>query len=119
MDFKEVVRKPGPKKLIVVSLLFLSFLLFLVTTNPIKLPVGWLILPFIWIFLIIFLSLSSLIVKKRARRYSLAATIAAAITLTLVLSSINQISAKDIALILTLTLLAIFYISKTSFQNRF
>ena len=82
-------------------LLFGGLYVFLMSTNPHKLPIGWLLLPFLWIFVAIFYSLRIFLRVIRRRKKSKNSTTLALIgatlpTLLLILGSINQLTTKDV-----------------------
>ena len=106
-----------------VILLWLSLLVFLFSTDPNKLSIGWLILPFIWLFLCLFMTFL-LVVNKitlkrelltKSKRYTIAFIAASLPTLILLLKSIDQLSAKDLVLFIVFYLIISFYVSKLRF----
>ncbi len=106
------------KRLLLLIFLYGSFLIFLFTTDPTKMAVGWLILPFIWLFISLFLTFLYLIdwfspTHKHDRRQTITAALLAAVpTVMLLLDSVDQLTIKDFLLIVGLGILAAFYISK-------
>ena len=105
------------KSSIVPIVLFGGLILFLLGTDPLKLSIGWLILPFVWLYATFFFILHKLlgwlasnVKSKRVRYYS--AVLAAFPTILLILSSISQLNISDFMLLTTGTVVAIFYINR-------
>ena len=113
------------KKIVTLILLYVGLIIFLFTTDPDKLPIAVLILPFIWLFFCLFttfLFLFGFIEKKirisaKPKRYELALLCAALPTLLLLLKSIGQLTIRDTIILLCLYALLVFYISKVSFKK--
>ncbi len=111
------------KKFVLLALMYTSFFVFLFTTNPNKLAIGWLIAPFVWLFIILFLTALLIIdwltplARFQQRRLSLAALIAIVPTLILLLDSINQLTLKDGLLIAVFGAIASFYAAKFKIQK--
>ncbi len=105
------------KSSIVPIVLFGGLILFLLGTDPLKLSIGWLILPFAWLYATLFFVLYNLLgqlasdKKSKKVRYS-AAVLAAFPTILLVLSSISQLNISDFMLLTAGTVVAIFYINR-------
>lgn len=98
---------------------FAGLTFFLFSTNPRNLPVGVLILPFVALFLLLYLlvySLMTMIVRQSGKRSYVSTTIALIVagipTLLLVLQSINQLSWRDILLLLAFGVCALVYTAK-------
>ena len=113
------------KKYVQLTLLYGGLLAFFLTTNPGKLPVGLLLLPFIWLFIALFMTVR-LILAKRARKkegelsrktWVRAAAVALLPTFLLLLDSINQLTLKDGLLFAVFVVLVIFYANKLSFNT--
>jgi len=107
------------KQLLIVALLYGGLLMFLLTTNPNKLSITWLIVPFVWLFLALFVSVQLLIdllrlhnTSSSKRQLTIAAVCAAIPTLMLLLDSINQLTIKDSLLIVALGVGGMFYVGK-------
>lgn len=117
------IRNIRYKRLLLLVGLYGGLLVFLFTTDPRKIAVGWLILPFVWLFVSLFLTFIYLIdwfsdSRKHSRRQTLTAGLLATIpTLMLLLDSVDQLTAKDFLLIAGLGGLAAFYISKISLKK--
>ena len=111
------------RRILILIVLYGGFLTFLLSTDPRKLPVGWLILPFIWLFLSLFLTFIYIIDwfsdgHRHSRRQSLTAGLLAAIpTSMLLLDSVDQLTLKDIFLIIGLGSLALFYVTKIKLKK--
>lgn len=123
MIYKVLSNKKSPKQALLIAGLYVLFLLFLLTTNPKKLGVGWLLLPFVGIFSLIFLTvrfslgLGQPSGKSTKKKTALAAITATCPTIILILASIDQLTAVDSMLIVALSLFGIFYTSRLSFNK--
>lgn len=99
---------------ICVGLLYVLGLLFMVYTSPQRLPIALLILPFVYMFILVFctvLYLTSLLgYKGRARL--LATTVSIFVVLLFVLGSMHQLDAKDVLLSVIITVVLSWYIVK-------
>ena len=114
------------KKIVPLGLIYGLLTIFLLSTDPNKMPIGWLMVPFVLIFLAIYFS--SLFVQsafvnvklenKRKKRWMIAFIIATVPTLILLLDSIDQLTAKDSLLIIILGSIAIFYTTKVNIKNK-
>lgn len=111
---------------ITLAILYAGLLVFLFITDPRKIAIGWLILPFIWLFLCLYLTAIFLIDlttanRQHTRRQTVVALLTAAIpTLMLLLDSVDQLTVKDILLMIGLGILTLFYANKISLkQNTF
>ena len=99
-----------------------TLLVFLFSTNPNRLSVGFLFIPVALIFLLIyfttqlFLEISPIMLSfSRKRVFSLiCATIP---TLGLLLKSIDQLTLKDLSLLLLLVVASSFYVSVLRFEK--
>ncbi len=107
-------------------MLYLGLIIFLFATDPNRLAIGWLILPFIWLFLCLFLT-ALLLLKKllgrtrflsKTKTYTIAFIIASLPTLILLLKSIDQLTVKDFVLFVVLYALISFYVSKIRLIKR-
>lgn len=111
------------KRPLTLLVLYSGFFVFLFATDPRKLSVIWLILPFIWLYLCLFLTFIYVIDwlsanHRHSRRQSLLAGLLAAIpTLMLLLGSVDQLTIKDGLLIFGLGALALFYANKISLKR--
>lgn len=106
-------------KLAGLCLLLLGSLLL--TTNPQTLPAVVLILPFIFVFLIVFLTILSLGSGYKvlgAKLVRIAVFGAAFSTLILILQSLGQLTLRDVLTILALTLIAYFYMTRVTRRAR-
>jgi len=114
------------RNLILIILLYAGLLVFLLSTNPNKLSVSWLIIPFVWLFVALLCSARLAIDVFRSpsgrhlskRQLSVAAVCAAIPTVMLLLDSINQLTIKDSLLIGALGIGALFYITKIHLKTR-
>lgn len=96
--------------------LYVGFVLFLISTDPRKLAVGWLMLPFVWLGFTLYLTciflFSYLRSKgfKRPKRPRLAGAVIAAIpAFLLLLDSINQLTLRDGLILGTFGIIIVFY----------
>ena len=112
------------KKSIFVLVMYLGLVIFLLSTRPVNLPVGALLVPVIWFFLAMFntvLLAFDLAVRPRQRlsflkkRYAVAALGAGAPTLLLILNSISQLTARDVLIVLVFTIATLFYLQRIKF----
>lgn len=108
------------QKLITIGLLWVSLPIFLLITNPEELPLAMLVVPFILLFAmlyitarvglrIIFPSIST------ARQRLLAVLIGALPTLLLILASIKQLTVRDTAIVVGLLVMLVFYLRRVDF----
>lgn len=100
----------------------ISLLVFLLSTNPNRLSVGFLFVPVALVFFFLyfatqlFLEISPIILNiKRRRIFSLLC--AAMPTLGLLLKSIDQLTVKDLSLLLVLIVAGSFYVSVLRFEK--
>jgi hypothetical protein len=93
---------------------------FFVLTNPAQLPLVLLVLPFMWLFAVIFwtawllLGLSKSLSPAR-RRMLIAGVVAMLPSLLLVFQSIHQLTGRDVLLTVAFIALAVFYVSRADF----
>lgn len=95
-----------------------SLVAMLFLTDPLKLPLFLMPLPFMLIFTILYVStkyfLHRLFPNKYSSRQKIAAfTVAIIPTLILVMSSIEQLTTRDLLLMVLIIVLAIFYARKS------
>lgn len=97
-----------------------GLLVFLVASNPNKMSIGWLLLPFVWLFAALFFTFLILVklmrphseVKSSRKRYSSIAVVAALPCVMLLLDSVDQLTPKDGLLLVGIGIGAVFYISR-------
>jgi hypothetical protein len=111
------------KKVALLLAVYGILLIFLVTTNPQRLPLPLLILPFGLIFGSLFLPIwlflySTSGPNKRRKKTILAVGVATLPTLTLVLASIDQLTVRDVILLGALGLGILFYVSRINVNQR-
>jgi hypothetical protein len=99
--------------------LYGGLFIFLSSTDPSKLSVGWLIVPFVWMFgafyytVRLVMRLFALTPSKNPKKSRLTAVFIAAVpTLLLLLDSIDQLTLKDVLLIVALGTGALFYANR-------
>ncbi len=103
---------------LLLGILYLSGPVFLLLTNPHNLPLPILILPFLWLFCVLFIS-TTLLLKARGvgqrKRAIVAGVIATIPVLLAIFQSIHQLSIKDVLLSLSVVVLAAWYVMKADF----
>lgn len=108
------IRKYG-----VIALLYVCGPLFFVTTNPHNLPLPLLVLPFLWLFTVLFVTTASLVKRRNTvsrRQVVISAGVVASIPVLLaIFQSIHQLSIKDVFLSAGLVLLAAWYVLRADF----
>jgi len=114
------------KRLIFLFLIYGGLLAFLMATNPNKLSITWLLVPFIWLFFAVFYSLLTVFqvidrmttrLQSRQKQYSIAAVAATLPSLLLLLDSVHQLTLKDGFLLTAFTIGIVFYVAKVSFKT--
>lgn len=93
----------------------IALLLLLFETNPRSVSSAVLVIPFVLIFLVLFLSISYFLrVEGFTKKSSWAVAVFVAMlpTLLLVLQSIGQLTIRDVATIVALFLIAYFYVAR-------
>lgn len=109
------MNKKQVKKLSIILAAMAGLLVFLFATNPKNLSIGWLILPFIWLFICIFLVslfVLDLFGVGSKKRLTIATLTGLVPSVALLLNSVNQLTLRDGLLVLIIGLIAIFYSSK-------
>jgi hypothetical protein len=111
------------KKLSVPLLLILSTIVLFTVTDPSRIPLPLLVVPFILIFAVMFtvfnLIIGTLINDLRfsKRRIYIASGILATIpTLLVVFQSLHQLTVKDVVIMFAFVIACAFYISKIDFN---
>lgn len=97
-------------------ILYLIGALFLAYTDPQKLPLPILILPFAYAFITVFLTLKLILTRltnSRRLSNSVGATVSIFVVLLLVLASIRQLTIRDLMISLALTIIISWYLIKT------
>ena len=100
-------------------------LLMFFFTNPNSLPVYFLILPFILIFILLLSIFNILVTKifflnrksKIGRRKIITISSSLLLTILLALQSIGQLGIRDLLMVLILSTILIFYVNKASFAS--
>ena len=102
--------------------LYLALFLWLSLTDPRKLPIVLLIVPFALLFAAIFMTISLLIrqflprMSTNKRRLA-AGCIGGLPCFLLILSSVNQLTWRDVALVAFLSIFLLFYASRARFSG--
>jgi hypothetical protein len=115
-----------PKKFrttLLLVLLYVSLPVFLVSTNPQRLPIILLILPVVLLFIILYTTVYLLLTRKvklaksisKTRLIVIAGLTAIVPVLMLVLASIRQFTLKDILLTIALLVCVSWYLLKVDF----
>lgn len=111
------------RSLIAVLAIYLALFLWLALTDPRDLPIILLIVPFVLLFAALFMTVN-LIVRRffprvsQAKRRLMAACVAGLPTFLLILSSVNQLTWRDVALVAFLSIFLLFYASRARFKTR-
>lgn len=103
------------KQLIILTLLYGVGVIFFMTTNPSQLPLLLLIIPFAYIFVVLYLTIlfiARLLGVRRALPVAFIISIFG--VLLLVLGSLHQLTMRDALISLALTSLLTWYISRSS-----
>jgi hypothetical protein len=92
----------------------------MVFTNPANLPVPFLIVPFLWLFVAIFMTVHIILESRlasiaRKRRVVIAGVCATLPVLLLVFESIHQLSLKDFLITVALIVCVSFYMMRADF----
>jgi hypothetical protein len=110
-----ILQKSHWRHLIIGLLLYGVGVFFFAVTNPKDLPVPMLIIPFVYIFGCLYFTsffIAKHISRLAAQASLLASVIAVPITLLLLLSSLHQLSARDIVLSVSIAVILIWYLYK-------
>lgn len=109
-------------RLIKLGLVYLVLFGWLFLTDPRKLPIVLLIVPFILLFTAVYLSVALLLRRffpkvTQGKRRLAAACVAGLPCFLLVLSSVDQLTWRDVALIAFLSIFLLFYATRARFSN--
>lgn len=104
----------------VIAVLYMSGPLFLMFTDPKELPLPLLIVPFIWLFTVLFFTTLWLLEGRseklpRKRAVIIASVVSTLPVLLLIFQSIHQLSIKDVLLTIGLITVASFYLQRADF----
>ncbi len=110
-------------KIILLVALYLCLPLFITFTNPQNLPIPFLILPILLLFISIYVTIYLLLVKKvkRSKRVSktrlsiISAVVAVVPVILIVLASIGQFTLRDIILASVIVISIAWYLLKVDF----
>jgi hypothetical protein len=108
------------QKVITLLLVWISLPVFLLVTNPETLPLPLLIIPFVLLFAVLYISAKTIIKTflkdvPAKRRQTMAVVFALLPTLLILLASIRQLTVRDIAIIFGLLILLMFYLRRVDF----
>ncbi|MGZ6004996.1 MAG: hypothetical protein ACXWLH_02495 [Candidatus Saccharimonadales bacterium] len=114
----------GLRRIITIVVAYACLLIFLFSTDPRKLAVGWLILPFLLLFICLFLSIFYVVdwlrpnQSSNSRKKIISTAVLAALPATmLLLDSVDQLTIRDALLIAVLSVLGMFYINMISLKR--
>ena len=106
--------KPS-KQLVVITLVYVSGLCFFALTNPNKLPLVALIVPFVYMFLVFNLTIRYLGHRLGITRANFIALLLSTLgVLLFILGSLHQLTLSDAIISLALSLMVGWYISRLS-----
>jgi hypothetical protein len=101
------------------AILYAAGPLFIILTNPRVLPLPLLVLPFLWLFTVLFVTTSILVRRRKnisKRQVVIIADVVASIPVLLaIFQSIHQLSIKDVLLSAGLVTLAAWYVLRADF----
>jgi hypothetical protein len=101
---------------VLLFLLYAAFPLFLLSTNPERLPLMLLWVPFVLCFIVLYISVHLLLSKRShmhgRRRLSMSILAATLPVLLLILSSINQLTLRDTIISISLVIAGTFYLQR-------
>ncbi len=102
--------------------LYIALFLWLFLTDPRKLSIILLIVPFGLLFAAVFMTVSLLIKQflprmGQSKRRIVAACIAGLPCFLLILSSVNQLTWRDVALVAFLSIILLFYANRARFSG--
>ena len=114
------IQKISIRKITAVARFYISGPLFLAMTNPQDLPLPIVLLPFIWLFIAIFVAAQWLVQLRaekldKRRRMLLAGVSAALPVLLLVFESVHQLSVRDVLIVVALLASISFYMTRADF----
>jgi hypothetical protein len=111
--------KQNLKRYLSFGALFIAGPIFFMTTNPESLPLPLLVLPFIWLFAVLFTVAWLLLGTKesiqRKKAVLIAGSVATIPVLLAVFQSIHQLSVRDVLLSVGLVMLAAVYMLRADF----
>lgn len=103
------------KQLITLVALYMIGTLFLIFTNPQDLPLPLLILPFVYAFIVLFLTIRtgvSFFSGNKSLGTSISLVVTIFVVMSLILASIRQLSARDLLISFAITVLLGWYLVK-------
>jgi hypothetical protein len=111
------VRIKGKRYLFQLLLLLLLLLALFFLTNPEEIGVGFLLIPVILIFLVIYSCISFLLINvstlKPRKRFLSAFTVGAGATLLIILSSVGSLTVYDLIVVVLFIMVSAVYIKKS------
>lgn len=117
------MNRPHFRSVLAVVAAYVGLVLLLVLTDPRKLPIVALMGPFILLFLAIYLTIKLVITMffpglERRKRVFIGSCVAGVPSFLLLLSSVNQLTWRDVALVSFLMIALLFYNSRASFSGK-
>lgn len=108
------------RKIVRLLVIYAAGILFLALTDPSRMPVQYLVIPFLWLFVAIFLTVETIVERyipalTTRRKVVIAGICAALPVLLVVFSSIHQLSVKDLFITVALVICASFYMLRADF----
>jgi len=108
------------QKLALLGLSGVTLVLLLTVTDPSKVPSFVLIIPFVLLFVVLFLFMLVLSTKKdwsRAKTIRRSVVLAGLPTTFLIMQSVGQLTIRDVISILAIFIIAYFYVSRAVVTN--
>jgi hypothetical protein len=96
--------------------LYAALLLFLLTTNPSDLHIGWLLVPLVLLYLALYKTFRKLFERRgriKASRSKVMSLLLAGVPILIMgLGSIGQLTGRDVLIIIVLGAVGLFYVSR-------
>lgn len=116
---EDQIKKQNMGRIFVLSLVYASGPLFFMLTDPEKIPLPLLILPFLWLFVVVFLSTKLILQRKtKASKKQIAiisVSLACLLVLLFVFQSIHQLTIRDLLISLAIIGTAGVYLLRADF----
>ncbi len=106
------------KQLVILLLLYIGGLIFFMNTNPQELPLLLLVLPFLYLFVVFYLSILFVCRLLRVKSAVFVSLVIAVFgVLLLVLGSLHQLTLRDVIISVALTCLLTWYVVRITGQR--
>lgn len=107
-------------RVIILSLPLALLLVFVILTDPRRLPLPLLVMPFILLFAFIYKLIKSVLLYgtelERSKSWTIVAAVGALVpTFLLMFQSIHQLTVRDVLVVISLGLVTAFYVAKADF----